>query len=427
MLTMNVRTRPRQGGHAGRQVLLLCHPRAATSPSPRRSALFPAPRIRRARPFIRLRPDYNYDCPAPRPAADHHALTDPFLLKEEEDLSCTPSLQYDDANDAPLFAASPSTPHTPATPARSTRSLYIDEWDSEDDEFVYGAAYDEDEDEDDTLDLVGDVEIAPEEELRLAVLPILTGAEGAHLPSGSISSPIPLPAAEEEEEPTAPALLSRWSSSALSSTPSIRSPHTHAAASPQTFSFARARRYFPRSKASTASTSTSPFLKENGGPMPRPMGTVAAFPSPSTSSPSGKKAQGGKKAKGGLTAAHVRRILPPSLLLPPSLSMSNALREHAYTDAAYSVKVQQTADEWVGTRPSAPSVLASAYASPDVFASYSDSFCILPVLLAPHSALPSVSSLYVIIFTVKIVVQIYTRGLEHDQTEVPTVDIVFAG
>ncbi|KAJ7737749.1 hypothetical protein B0H16DRAFT_1571689 [Mycena metata] len=337
-----------------------------------------------------------------------------------------------------------STPHTPATPAPDHAvavprdiGLDADEWDSEDDEFVYGAAYDEDDlfaeyaedreeyddiplsalsplvasapspevelEADDELELNVEMDAAPPmpsvpdiptpapytgwhprpraSQLRLAVLPIVTGANGARTPSplraqaryshahadsGSSwlteepHSPTS-PQQAEPQTPATPALRSRWSSSTLSSVPSIRSPHS--AASPRTFGFAR--RYFPRVKASSPSASSA---KENG--KPRPMGAASStFPStPSTPSPKPSPAKpkakgiGGKKGSG-LTAANVRRVLPPSLLMPPSLSMGNAQRDYASLSA-----FEYTADDaWIGTRPSAPSVLTCA--SPDVFAS----------------------------------------------------------
>ncbi|KAJ7034613.1 hypothetical protein C8F04DRAFT_1101575, partial [Mycena alexandri] len=332
---------------------------------------------------------------------------------------------------------SPSTPHTPATPApyhavAVPRDVSADEWDSGDDEFVYGAAYDEDaifdeyaENREEYNDVPLSPLMEPEEEvavsdvptpapytgwhprprasqLRLAVLPILTGASGArtpspsrtryshahgdsesswvtsHSPTPSLSSPsapssLPFASAQEREpepatpEPQTPALRSRWSSSTLSSVPSVRSPH--AAASPRTFGFAR--RYFPRVKASTSpSTSASSSrvgAKEKG--KPRPMGAASVFPSTPSPKPSPAKPKGkGIGGKKGLTAANVRRVLPPSLLLPPSLSMSNAIRDHA----AYTPYMAKAGDDtWIGTRPSAPSVLACT--SPDVFASYSGS------------------------------------------------------
>ncbi|KAJ7034616.1 hypothetical protein C8F04DRAFT_1101580 [Mycena alexandri] len=400
----------------------------------------PPPRTPMPTDAVRLSDDFDY-------AADYVAYT-PLLV------SRTPSPEG--ASSAAILAAllsppphtpaahspSSSTPHTPATPAPHHPARRA--WDSEDDDFVYGAAYDEDaifdeyaEDREEyndvplspfiasapsrspstelDLDLavVDDVEMEPEEEvavsdvptpapytgwhprprasqLRLAVLPILTGASGARTPSPSRtryshahgdsgsswvtshsptpslsspsapSSPPPEPATPEPQTPT---LRSRWSSSTLSSVPSIRSPH--AAASPRTFGFAR--RLSTSPSPSTSASSSRVGAKENG--KPRPMGAASVFPSTPSPKPSPAKPKGkGIGSEKGLTAANVRRVLPPSLLLPPSLSMSNAMRDHA----AYTPYMAKAGDDaWIGTRPSAPSVLACT--SPDVFASYSGS------------------------------------------------------
>ncbi|KAJ7016338.1 hypothetical protein C8F04DRAFT_1346049 [Mycena alexandri] len=403
-----------------------------TIPAPRRPRLStpppsrPPPRTPVPTDAVQLSDDFDY-------AADYAAyaplLVSPLLV------SRTPSPES--ASSAARLAAllsppphtpaahssSSSTPHTPATPAPHhplavPRDIGVDadEWDSEDDEFVYGAAYDEDaifdeyaEDREEYNDLyldlavVDDVEMEPEEEvavsdvptpapytgwhprprasqLRLVLLPILTVT--SHSPTPSLSSPsapssAPFASAQEREpeqatpEPQTPALRSRWSSSTLSSVPSIRSPH--AAASPKTFGFAR--RYFPRVKASTS-------------------------PSPSTSASSSRVGANKREAQ-----AHGRRVRLPFYTLtealaraaegnrrqerthsrqrparPPSLSMSNAMRDHA----AYTPYMAKAGDDtWIGTRPSTPSVLACT--SPDVFASYSGSAS-SPYSLSPSSS-----------------------------------------
>ncbi|KAJ7154528.1 hypothetical protein C8R46DRAFT_1117603 [Mycena filopes] len=192
------------------------------------------------------------------------------------------------------------------------------------------------------------------------------------------ASPVPM----TPMTPATPALRSRWSSSTLSS---LHSPQAH---TPKTFAFARARRYFGPKVKSPASSykeqqirpkpmgAASSFVAVPSSPAysaPRASSTstststsTSAFASPTTSSkpPKAPTPTKAKKAKttGGLTAASVRRVLPPSLLLPPSLSMGNAMRDQAY---AY-----DDGEAWIGTRPSAVSVLACG--SPDVFASYGE-------------------------------------------------------